>query len=457
MNRVALLWCAAAISTALACGSTSSETTVGPTPVRCGVALGAPPGTLPHDGGTGTVAVTAARECAWTASTQTSWITLRNPTSGQGDGTVTYAAGANPAALVRRGVVTVGGQSTEVTQQAAPCSFDLDRRQVDLGAAGGSARVEVRAPEGCSWQAASSAAWITITEGASGSGAGAVVFEVAPNGAPAARTGRLTVAGLEVTVRQSAAGGPGPPPPPGDCTFAVEPVVADIGFGETQGTFVVLTDATCGWTAVSDAEWLTIVAGGTGSGGGEVTYRAAENTGATSRTGHITVGDTVFTIAQQGQPQVCEYDIDPVSESFGSSGGSGEFDVDTGLLCAWTAQSQAAWIHITSGSSGLGDGEVDYAVDPNTGEARTGAIRVAGFDFTVSQAANVVTINGDVEDLAGSCPNTTFTVQGQAVRTNAGTSFSGGTCDRRLEEGRRVRVTGIIGGDGVLTASEVRF
>jgi len=455
MNRLALLSCAVAMTTSLACGSTSSETTVGPTPVRCGVTVTNSPRSFPHAGGSGNLTVAAARECSWSASTQTSWISLANPTAGQGDGSVKYTVARNPAAVERRGVVSVGGQSAEVTQAAAPCTFELDRRTVDVPDTGGTGRVEVRAPDGCSWEASSNAAWITITGGAQGNGGGDVRFEAAANSTPSARTGRLMVAGIEVTVRQPAAGAPAPPP--GDCTYLLEPGSADIGFAQTEGTFAVLTDGPCGWTASSDAGWLTVVAGGTGSGAGEVTYRAAENTSPSSRTGRITVENAVFTVVQQGQSSACAYDIDPGSESFGSGGGSGEIDVETGPLCPWSAESLDAWIRITSGSAGLGDGEVDYTVDPNSGAARTGTIRVAGLTFTVQQAAEVATITGDVDDLSGSCPDTAFTVGSQAVRTTGATSFRGGACHNSLEEGERVRVTGPIGSDGVLAASEVRF
>lgn len=457
MHRLALLSCAVAVSTSVACGSTSSETTVGPTPVRCGVTLGGGARNFPHSGGSGSLTVAAARECSWSASTQTAWISIANPKAGQGDGSVTFTVDRNPAASVRRGTVTVGGQSAEVTQEAAPCTFELDRRSFDVAAAGGESRVEVRAPDGCSWEASSAVAWITIAEGAQGNGGGTVRFTVEANSVPSPRTGRVNVAGLAVTVRQTAAGAPPPPPGPGDCTFAVEPASADIGSAQTDGTFALLTDETCAWSAASDAGWLTIVAGGTGTGPGEVMYRAAENAGSSGRTGHITVGNAVFTLVQQGQAPICDYGLDPASQSFGSEGGSGEFDVDTGALCAWSAEPLDSWIRITSGSAGLGDGEVDYEVDPNPGDARTGRIRVAGLDFTVTQSASLVTVTGDVRDLSGSCPDTAFTVGTQPVRTTGSTDFRGGSCANQLEEGTRVRVTGPVGGGGVLTANEVRF
>jgi hypothetical protein len=40
--------------------------------------------------------------------------------------------------------------------------------------------------------------------------------------------------------------------------------------------------------------------------------------------------------------------------------------VTAGSGCAWTAASNASYIHITSGSAGTGNGTVAFSVDPNT-------------------------------------------------------------------------------------------
>lgn len=60
---------------------------------------------------------------------------------------------------------------------------------------------------------------------------------------------------------------------------------------------------------------------------------------------------------------------------------------------AWTAASNDAWISITAGATGSGDGSVGYQVSPNAGAApRTGTLSIAGQTFTVWQdgAQNLV-------------------------------------------------------------------
>jgi C1A family cysteine protease len=84
---------------------------------------------------------------------------------------------------------------------------------------------------------------------------------------------------------------------------------------------------------------------------------------------------------------VCKYSISPMSESFSASGGTGSVNVTTQSECSWTATSNVPWIIVTSGSSGMGTGAVEYSVEVNTGSSRTGTMTVAGRTFTVNQSA----------------------------------------------------------------------
>jgi len=83
----------------------------------------------------------------------------------------------------------------------------------------------------------------------------------------------------------------------------------------------------------------------------------------------------------------CSYTVSPTHASFDSSGGPGSVSVSTSSGCSWTASSGASFVHITSGSSGSGNGTVSYTVDANSGSnSRTGILTVAGQSFTISQA-----------------------------------------------------------------------
>ncbi len=84
----------------------------------------------------------------------------------------------------------------------------------------------------------------------------------------------------------------------------------------------------------------------------------------------------------------CTYSISPTSKSFPKGGGSGSINVSAGAGCSWTAVSNASWVTINSGSSGAGNGAVQYVVLPNsTKRTRSATITVAGKVFNISQKA----------------------------------------------------------------------
>jgi hypothetical protein len=69
------------------------------------------------NGDSKSVKVTTSSGCAWTASSNTSWISV-DPTSGTGTGNVTITAAKNNGAK-RTGSVTVAGQTVTVEQDGA--------------------------------------------------------------------------------------------------------------------------------------------------------------------------------------------------------------------------------------------------------------------------------------------------------------------------------------------------
>ena len=77
----------------------------------------------------------------------------------------------------------------------------------------------------------------------------------------------------------------------------------------------------------------------------------------------------------------------PANQSFTADGGDGRVDVTAPAGCGWQAVSNDAWITITSGANGTGNGSAGYEVGVNaTGVARMGTITIAGLTFTVNQS-----------------------------------------------------------------------
>jgi YVTN family beta-propeller protein len=82
------------------------------------------------------------------------------------------------------------------------------------------------------------------------------------------------------------------------CTYAISPSSAAFppDSGGT-GSVSVTAPSDCSWTAVSNANWITITADG-GSGNGTVSYTVAANTSASGRSGTLTIAGQTFTVGQ---------------------------------------------------------------------------------------------------------------------------------------------------------------
>src|SRR5262249_35903750 len=109
-SKKAFVLCACA-ATALIVGACSDDKTTPTTPsTTCTFSVGqASVTSFPPEGGTGTVAVTAASTCSWTASSGATFITISQGASGTGNGTVQFTVAANTATADRTGTMTIAG------------------------------------------------------------------------------------------------------------------------------------------------------------------------------------------------------------------------------------------------------------------------------------------------------------------------------------------------------------
>jgi hypothetical protein len=170
------------------------------------------------------------------------------------------------------------------------------------------------------------------------------------------------------------------------CSFSATPTSQFFTAAGGTGSVTVSTSASCSWAAASNNSWIVLTSSGSGSGNEPVTFEVRENTAATSRQGSLTVAGETITIIQNAAGSNCGYTIAPGSASFSGGGGTGNLAVSTGAGCSWQAASQTQWITITAGSTGIGNGLVNYSVAANaTGKSRKGSIIVAGKTFAVKQ------------------------------------------------------------------------
>jgi len=355
-------------------GGSVHRITASPPPAACSYSIAPTNSSFSESGGAGAATMTAGASCNWIAASHDTWITITSGTNGTGNGTINYTVDANPGAA-RTGTITAGGR-THTVNQSGPvgCTFTISPTNAAFGASGGSSNVTVTASAtNCAWTAVSNSGFILVTLGAAGIGNGVVNYSVLAN-VGAARAGTITIAGKTFTVNQSSG-----------CTFTISPTNAAFSAaGGNNSVTVTASGTNCAWTAVSNAGWIIVTSGAAGTGNGVVNYSVGANAG-DPRIGTMTIAGKTFTVNQSSG---CTFTIAPTNAAFSASGGNNSVTVTaSGTNCAWTAVSNSGFIDVTSGTAGIGNGIVNYSVDPNVGAARSGTITIAGNTFTVNQGS----------------------------------------------------------------------
>src|SRR5207247_325854 len=144
------------------------------------------------------------------------------------------------------------------------------------------------------------------------------------------------------------------------------------------------------------------------------------------------------------------------SQSVVAGGGTGSTTVTAPTGCAWTAVSNDAWITVTTGASGSGNGSVTFSVAANTaGTSRTGTLTVAGNTFTVTQAGVPCTSTLAPASQAVAVGGGSGTV---TVTAPAGCSWTATTTDTwiTIKVGGGRTGNGITWGDGMATSSRTK-
>jgi len=198
---------------ALSCTSSQTSTAItAPASAKCQVQVASAPAAFTADGGKGMLSVATTRDCAWSITTNANWVALAN-TQGQGEASVPYTVSANPVPVSRAAAIVVSDISLQLNQAAAPCRFAFSPSGASVPSAGGPITVQITTLTGCAWTAATDAAWLTLTSGASGNASGTIGMLVAANSGPA-RSAQMTAGGISYPVTQADGTPPPAPPPP---------------------------------------------------------------------------------------------------------------------------------------------------------------------------------------------------------------------------------------------------
>ncbi|HET7221469.1 MAG TPA: BACON domain-containing carbohydrate-binding protein [Vicinamibacterales bacterium] len=257
------------------------------------------------DAASGTFAVNAPADCAWTAVSDAPWLTLTSGQQGTGSGSVSYAISRNLEITDRRGTIAVADHTFAVRQSGdiGGCVYTVAPVELSSCMEPATVTFSITTQDSCPWTASPNASWLSVP--ASGAGSRTVTIAIGEN-YDAPRDGIVMVrwptptAGQNVRVAQ------------GGCLYAVSRSTFSLTSAATTRTFDVIqqsqptgcggaTQDRCLWSAVADVPWITITTSMPQRGDNRVGFSVAANDSTAARVGHITVRDQVVEIMQVGR------------------------------------------------------------------------------------------------------------------------------------------------------------
>lgn len=278
------------------------------------------------------------------------------------------------------------------TAPNATCIYALSQNSQTATAAAmtGSVDVTVKGTGSCAWKAESSATWIKVTGGLTGSGSGKVSYEVAANTLSTSRTGTLSIGGQSYTITQAAAANPLPV-----CTVAASATSVKAGTA-------VEINAKCSPAATSytwtNTGFATSATGGKVSPSKTTTYSVKGNNAA----GSSDVASVTVAVAAE-PPPACKLAASQTSVVPGTA-------VTLTATCSPQAKSYT-WTQ-TSFAATAASGKVT----PTT----TTTYTVSGVNAT--GAGNVASVK--VEVVAPPAPSCSLTASSNAIKAGASATLA---------------------------------
>lgn len=337
--------------------------------------------TVQKSGGGGTITVSGTG--AWTAVADSSWITIKSGSSGDGDGKVMFTVGENTTADTRIGHINVNDSVYTITQYGYAATISPSSVTVDRNGASGTISVTTEA--GITWTAKANVDWLTVSP-TSGRSVGTVTYTVAAYPGVVSRSGSITIAGNTFTVTQTGV------------DVNIEPAIVKIG-PEADILMVDITAlASTKWNVTPNSSWISVLDKEQGYGDYALALAVNSNPSFAKRTGTVAIGTATLTVVQDGK-ETAELAIDPEYATASPSGAYGNVAVYATPDAPWIAESLTSWLTISEGREGAGNGNIKYVASPNpTLEERDGVIKItppykkpeldlyAGMIFELSQS-----------------------------------------------------------------------
>ncbi len=171
---------------------------------------------------------------------------------------------------------------------------------------------------------------------------------------------------------------------PGQAGLTVSPPNGT--FSGVGGTLDFAVNAPAGtpWTATSNADWLTVVSGGSGTGPGTIRVTAETNETNLSRDARLSVGGFTVFLVQDPLFAVIRFLPDAITVPATGAQRSITVVVEPPNL-AWQATTNVDWLTVITGRD-VGSGQVNFVAAANTTNFdRVGEIQVLGRALTVTQ------------------------------------------------------------------------
>ena len=225
--------------------------------------------------------------CAWTATSDASWVSITAGSTGNGNGSVGFTVFGN-SGPARAATITVAGREFHITQGTGGI-FVLSAQNIALPPGGGTGTFTFTANDpGCGWDAVTGDPSVTINGSSSGNGNGTIMVS-APLNNTTTRSGLVYVGAQTIIISQAFG-----------CSTSLSTNTASFGPNGGTGSFNLIAPAGCPWTATSQAGWITITSLASGTGNTTIAYSVDPNPG-DNRNGTISSGG-VFTVHQTRNP-----------------------------------------------------------------------------------------------------------------------------------------------------------
>jgi hypothetical protein len=288
-------------------GQSHSITQRGLAPTVCSYDLSPASAEFNKDGGSGAFTVTAPADCTWTATSDSSWLTITGAAQGSGTNRISYNVAQSTEIADRTGTIAVADRRLTVRQfgDIGRCQYSIAPVALSTCMPAGTLASMITTQASCPWTATPNVDWLRVPSGTSGTGSATISISFTEN-YDAPREGIVMVrwptptAGQNIRVAQAG------------CRYAVSRTAFSFTAAGGTGTFDVFqqsdptecggaTQDRCVWTARSEVPWITITSSMPRSGDNPVAFSVAPNDAASARTGTIVVRDKVVTITQAGK------------------------------------------------------------------------------------------------------------------------------------------------------------